>query len=99
LQTSKKTASDARPAAQSTHSRVGGARRGKSSRGADPLAIVVSVTVAVAACVPSSVTDEGEIEHVAAVGAPAQLHVTVWLNPPCGATDTVKFAVPPAAIV
>jgi hypothetical protein len=48
--------------------------------------------------VPSSVTVEGVTEHVAAIGAPEQLHVTVWLNPACGVAVTVKFAVPPAAI-
>ena len=73
---------------------------GKTTGGAKPLAVVFSVTVAVAAWVPSSVTDEGETEQaaVAVVGAIAQLHVTVWLNPACGAADTVALAVWPAVI-
>jgi hypothetical protein len=40
-------------------------------------AVVAKVTVAVAVCVPSSVTVEGETLQVVPVGAPMQLHVTV----------------------
>lgn len=99
MRTSRKIARHAKAAAQGTHGCAGGATGGKSSGGAKLLAVVVSVTVAVFARLPFSVTEEGETEHIAAAGAPVQLHVTVWLNPPCGAADTVKFAVPPAAIV
>lgn len=63
------------------------------------LAVVVKVTVAVAVCVPSKVTIEGETLQVAPVGAPIQVHVTLWLNPPAGAADSVNVAVCPAFIV
>ena len=62
-------------------------------------AVVVKVTVAVAVCVPSRVKVEGETLQVAPAGAPMQLHVTAWLNPLAGATDSVKVAVCPAAMV
>jgi hypothetical protein len=77
LQTSRRTASHAKLAAQITQRCPGGATGGKMSGGANPLAVVLSVTVAVAACAPSGVTDEGETEHVEAAGAPVQFHVTV----------------------
>jgi hypothetical protein len=71
-----KNTSQANDAANVTH-RYGGAPRGKTSGGANPRAVVVSVTVAVAGFDPSSVTDDGETVQVAPVGAPVQLHVTV----------------------
>jgi len=56
------------------------------------LAVVVSVTVAVALLDPSSTTDDGETAHVAACGAPMQSQVTVCFEPFNGAADTVKLA-------
>ena len=56
---------------------IGGAIRGKASGGENERAVVVSVTVAVAAFFPSRVTDDGETVHIAAVGAPVQVQVTV----------------------
>jgi hypothetical protein len=38
---------------------------------------------------PFSFTELGETEHEDCTGAPLQLSVTVWLNPPAGVTDTV----------
>ena len=75
VQNNSKTASPAKHAANITHVDIGGAYRGKTSGGARTRAIVVKVTVAVVA--PLSVTDDGETVHVAAAGAPVQLHVTV----------------------
>jgi hypothetical protein len=52
-------------------------------------AVVVTVTVGLAALVPSRVTEGGEMEHVAADGAPLQLRDTCWLKPPAGVTLSV----------
>src|SRR6266403_996517 len=71
------TASQANNAANASHRRIGGAYRGKNIGGANACAIVVNVTVAVAAFFPSSVTGDGETEQVAWAGAPVQLQVTV----------------------
>jgi hypothetical protein len=57
------------------------------------------VTVTFAFVEPSSVTDGGETEQEAAWGAPVQVHVTVLLKPPLGATETLKLAVSPAVTV
>jgi hypothetical protein len=57
------------------------------------------VTVEFAAFEPSSVVEAGETVHVIVAGAPVQLQVTVWLNPPEGAAETVNFAFSPAATV
>lgn len=43
--------------------------------------VVVTLTVAVAAVIPLSAVEEGEIEQFANVGAPVQLSETVPLNP------------------
>src|SRR6266403_1747010 len=71
------TASQVNNAANASHRRIGGAYRGKNIGGANACAIVVNVTVAVAAFFPSSVTGDGETEQVAWAGAPVQLQVTV----------------------
>src|SRR5258708_719397 len=76
LQSVKKSTNQANDAANVTH-RYGGAPRGKTSGGANPRAVVVNVTVAVAGLDPSSVTDDGETVELAPVGAPLQLQVTV----------------------
>jgi hypothetical protein len=57
------------------------------------------VTVTFALVEPSSVTDDGETEQVAALGAPAQVHVTVRLKPPIGAMEALKLVVSPAVTV
>ena len=49
--------------------------------------------------VPLSVTELGEIEHEDCAGAPLQLKVTVWLNPPAGVTATVYLATCPGITV
>ena len=77
VQNNSKTASPAKQAVNITHVGIGGANRGTTNGGAKTRAIVVKVTVAVAAIFPSSVTEDGETVHVAAAGAPVQLHVTV----------------------
>jgi len=77
VQNNSKTASPAKHAANITHVGIGGEYRGKTNGGARTRAIVVKVTVAVAMVDPLSVTDDGETVHVAAAGAPVQLHVTV----------------------
>ena len=71
------TATQAKHAACINHRCGGGAARGKTNGGDIACAVVVNATVIVAVCVPSSVTDDGETVHVAAVGAPVQPHVTV----------------------
>jgi hypothetical protein len=52
-------------------------------------AVVVTVTVALAAFVPSGATEVGEMEQVAADGAPVQLNDTCQLKPPTGVTLSV----------
>jgi hypothetical protein len=58
---------------------------------------VVTVTVTGVEVVPLSVTELGETEHVDCGGAPLQANVTLWLNPPPGATATVYFPACPGA--
>jgi hypothetical protein len=43
---------------------------------------VETLTISAAAELPLGVVEEGEIEHVAPVGAPLQVNDTDWLNPP-----------------
>jgi hypothetical protein len=57
-------------------------------------AVVVTVTVAVAV-VPLNDTVPGEILHVAPVGAPLQVSVTIGLSPPPGVNEIAKLAVCP----
>jgi len=64
-------------ATNTSRGNTGGAIRGKASGGENERAVVVNVTVAVAAFFPSSVTGDGETVHVAWAGAPVQLQVTV----------------------
>jgi len=71
------TASQAKHATSAHHGCIGSTYRGKARGGKKLRAMVLNVTVAVAAFFPSKVTDEGETEHVAWGGAPVQLHVTV----------------------
>ena len=52
-------------------------------------AVVVIVTVAIAAEVPFSERGLGETVHVVRAGAPEQENMTLWLNPPEGATEIV----------
>ena len=82
-----------------TQSGIGGTYLGKSRGVAAVLAVVVNVTVAVAAFDPLRVTDEGETVQVAACGAPMQTHATVCFEPFSGAADTVKLACCPAVMV
>jgi len=77
VKNNSKTASPAKHAANATHVGIGGAYRGQPNGGTKTRVIVDKVTVAVAAFFPSSVTDDGEIVHVDAAGAPVQLQVTV----------------------
>jgi hypothetical protein len=77
LQSVNKTAIQANNPTHVSHRRIGGAYRGKSKGGASVRAVVVKVTVTFATFFPSSVTDDGEGVHVAPVGAPVQLHITV----------------------
>jgi hypothetical protein len=90
---------NAHNAASTSHGNIGGAIRGTNNGGENERAVVVNVTVAVAAFFPSSVTDDGETVHIAAVGAPVQLQVTVPLKLFAGAAVTVRFAGLPAAMV
>jgi len=57
------------------------------------------VTLELALFEPSNATEDGETVQVAAGGAPAQVHVTVPLNPPPGEREAVKVADSPAIIV
>ena len=81
-----------RMARNSSSIRVG-ARGPGGTTGAAERAVVVTVTVAFAACEPSSAILEGEIEHVASAGAPEQVNETDWLNPLMGATPKLYIAV------
>jgi hypothetical protein len=76
-------------AASNNHLYEGGAAGGQSRGGDIARAVVVKVTVAVAACVPSSVTEPGETVQVAAAGAPLQLQVTVCVDAFAGVAETV----------
>ncbi len=79
---------------------MGDAVGGRTSGGANPLAIVASVTVAVAGFVPSSTAVEGEGIHIELAGAPAQFHVTVPMNPEAaGVAEIVKLVCCPAVTV
>jgi len=66
-----------------------GGRVGRSRGTTLDGAVVVTFTVAVAAFVPSGVTDVGEKVQVARDGAPVQLSETAWLKPPAGVTLSV----------
>lgn len=52
-------------------------------------AVVVTVTLAVAALLPLGVTGEGETVQVESEGAPVQARATTWLNPPSPVTLSV----------
>ena len=52
--------------------------------------------MAVDSPVPVGVIEEGEIVQVERSGAPEQLKLTIWLNPPSDSTVSVNVAVPPA---
>ena len=57
--------------------------------------------MAVEAVAPLGVTEAGvaaQVENFNVAGS-VQLKLTVWLNPPCGAIESVNVAVPPAATV
>ena len=90
LQSNNNIASHVKHAVHISHSRMGDAEGGRTtSGGVNPLAVVISVTVAVAGFVPSSVTDDGETVQVAPSGAPVQFHVTVCVKPCAGGAVTV----------
>jgi len=100
LKNTSKTASKSISVANFVHRYVGGgAPRGRTIGVANPRAIVVNVTVALAAFEPSSVTDCGETAQPGPAGATMHVQVTVWSNPCAGAAETVKFACCPALIV
>ena len=61
--------------------------------------MVITTTLAVAALVPSKVTEEGATVQEAPVGTPEQLNITTLLNPPLGVSVTVKLADCPALMV
>jgi hypothetical protein len=61
--------------------RMSGAAGGKAIGVSKAFAVVFKLTVTLAECVPSSVSDCGEIAQVAAAGAPLQLQLIVWLKP------------------
>jgi hypothetical protein len=53
-------------------------------------AVVVTVTVAVAAVVPLKVTVAGEMLHAAMAGAPLHVSVTLGFSPPLG-VSAIKY--------
>jgi hypothetical protein len=59
-----------------------------TGNGTSDLAVVVTVTVAVAAVAPPTETVAGEILHVVVAGAPLQLSATFPLNPPAAANES-----------
>lgn len=72
---------------------------GKTSRGPGPTitwAVVVTVIVVVDGPDPLGVTELGEIMQAAPWGAPLQVRLTAWLNPPDGVTVKLNFAGWPA---
>ena len=77
FQTIRATKHQAKNAASSHNGGLGGADCGKTSGRENVRAVVVIMTVAVAAFEPSRVTVEGETVHVAVAGAPVQLQVTI----------------------
>jgi hypothetical protein len=89
LQSINRAANQAKHATNISSGCIRGANRGPNKGGVIARGIVVSVTVAVAPVDPSSMTGEGETVHMAAVGAPVQLQVTIWLNPCAGVAETV----------
>jgi hypothetical protein len=93
------TASQTKHATSAHPGCTGGTYRGKARGAEKPRAMVLNVTVAVAAFFPSSVTDDGETVHVAWAGAPVQLHVTVGVEPCSGVAEIVNFACCPAVMV
>lgn len=98
-QSSKNKATHAQHAAAISQNRWGNTVGGRTSGGATVLATVLNVTVAFAAFMPSSGTDDGETVHVEAAGAPEQLHVTMPTNPEAGVAVTVKVVFCPAVRV
>jgi hypothetical protein len=60
-----------------------------TGNGTPDLAVVVTVTGAVAAVVPPTETCAGETLHVAVVGAPLQLSATFPLNPPAAPNESM----------
>jgi len=62
-------------------------------------AVVGTLTVRAVGEAPPGLPDEGEIEQLAPVGAPAQVNVTDWLNPPAAAMLREYFAVCPEVTV
>ena len=78
---------------------IGGRAKGELPPGiALDRALVVTVTVVVAAAEPSIGDEAGETEQVEAIGAPMHDHVIAWLNPPIGAAETEKVADCPAVM-
>ena len=63
------------------------------------LPVVATETVTGVEPEPLSFTELGDTEQVDIAGAPVQLSVTVWLNPPRGATAIVYWAVCPGVTV
>jgi hypothetical protein len=60
------------------------------------VAVVVTVTVVVAAAGLAGVTVAGEKLHVSPAGNPEQANETAEVNPPCGVTETVAVPLLPA---
>ena len=78
--------------------KFGGRSRCRMGGEAQLPAVVVMVNVLVAAEVPVTVTDEGEIVHVPPGGQPfITLRSTIPVNPPCGVMLIVEFPVCPGA--
>jgi hypothetical protein len=50
-------------------------------------AVVLTVTLTVAAADPFNATVLGETAQVDCVGAPVQTKATIWVNPPLGTTE------------
>jgi hypothetical protein len=85
-----------RPLRSGDRSGAGGSgrERGAPTEGA----VVVTLTVILVAELPG-VTVLGETVQVTSEGAPVQLKLTLWLNPPSPATLKVYVAVEPGATV
>src|SRR5579864_8598414 len=62
-------------------------------------AVVVTLNCAVMPEVPETMTDGVPGAQLAAAGAPMQLKLTVWLNPPLEPSVTVKLVDCPAVTV
>jgi hypothetical protein len=96
--TRMKAASEKVPGARNFFQRMF-SRLSPAGTNKDDRAVVVTLTVAVAAVLPLNVTEAGETAQVASVGAPLHVKATFPLNPVPPVNDMGYVAVAPADTV